>query len=105
MSSKQKQALSLIGRFSPTKFGVEYAYYRAVDDNLEITFFVKEKSAPRLISYLKALSNLIETEIKGIRIETNIYYSKEKSELAEVVKDEKLEKITLSNLTQAGAVC
>lgn len=96
MSSKQKEALELIRKYSPKGFGIKDAYYRVNEENLELLFVVNEKNASLLISYLNSLSAIVEKETRGVKIKSNVYvYDKNKS-VEKVAKQENLEKISLS---------
>lgn len=96
MSSKQKEALELIKKFSPKGFGIKDAYYRLNEKDLEILFVVNEKNAALLISYLNSLSAIVEKEVRGLRIRSNIYIHDKNKKVGEVAKKEKLEKFILN---------
>lgn len=105
MSTKQKEALKLIKKFSPKPFGIKSAYYRTNDGKLELIFVVSEKGASSSISYLNSLTSLIEKEVKGIEIESNIYIYDKGKKVEDVAREEDLKKMDLVTDFKFAGVC
>lgn len=105
MSSKQKKARELIKNFSPKRFGIKDIYIGGKDKNkLEILFIIEKDNISSLISYLNALSAIIERELGGIEIESNVYVYDRKKNIKKVAERNKLEKIDLvEDINLAGA--
>lgn len=105
MSLKQKKARELIKNFSPKIFGIKDIYIGEKDENkLEILFIIEKNNISSLMSYLNALSVIIEKELGGIEIESNVYVYDRKKDIKKVAKRNKLEKIDLiKDINLAGA--
>lgn len=103
-SKKQQQVISLLKNFSPKEFGVENVFYKVNKDNIEVIFVVNKSNAQSSISYLNALASIIENEVKGVRIESNVYVQeKGKSRIEHVAVRERFNELSLVNLSLAGA--
>jgi hypothetical protein len=103
MSNKQEKVLELLQRFAPTEFGIRHGLYRFENGKMDVVFFVSKKSAQSAISYLNALSALIEKEVKGIEIESSVYIYDQKRDFEKTLRDEQLEELDLMSLDTAGA--
>ncbi len=99
MPEKYEKAIKLIQKLTPKTSGLKEGYYKVEDDKLELLLLIGKKNAPNTISYLRSLSSIVEGELKGVEIETNIYISEkqEQKKVKDVVEKEKLKKMKLTS--------
>lgn len=102
MSENQKSVIGLITRFLPADFGVKSAYFKIVDKNIEIVFFVEKKNASISISYLNSLSNLVGKEIETVDIGSNVYIYKGTESTKNIEREKDYQKIKLPTFERAG---
>lgn len=97
MSSKQDKIIKIIRNLYPKGLGIKEAYCKTSKNAIELIFVVDKNSAPALIGYINSLSTLIEKEVRGVKIESNIYTYDKTKNVENVIRKENFEKVGLIN--------
>jgi len=84
MQKPIEEAIEIIEKFIPRKIGIRIARYKIEGVNLDLLFLLEKQHAASAITYIKAVSSILEREL-GLKIKTNLYIedSEKSFELAE----------------------
>jgi len=72
MKKNIDEAVQIIEKFIPKKIGIIKALSREDGEGLDLLFLLKKEQAASAITYIRAVSTIIERELK-LKITTNIY--------------------------------